>query len=146
MTRAMLATVLYRMGGTPAAGEAPFSDVDSGAWYADGVAWAAENGIAAGTGNGLFSAGRSITRQELAVMLWNYAKYEGIDVTVGEDTNILSFTDIDKAAGWAIPALQWACGAGILQGSTDGTLNPTDSATRAQVAAMLERFIATAVK
>ena len=146
MTRAMLTTVLYRMDGMPETGEAAFSDVDNGAWYADGVAWASENGIAAGTSSGVFSAGRDITRQELAVMLWNYAKYDGIDVSIGEDTNILSFTDIDKAGEWAIPALQWACGAGILQGNTNGTLNPTGSATRAQVAAMLERFVATAVK
>lgn len=146
MTRAMLTTVLYRMDGTPAAGEAPFSDVENGSWCADGVAWAAENGIASGTGGGVFGAERSITRQELAVMLWNYAKYDGIDVSVGEDTNILSFTDIDNAGEWAIPALQWACGAGILQGGTDGKLNPTGSATRAQVAAMLERFVAMAVK
>ena len=146
MTRAMLTTVLYRMDGTPAAGEAPFSDVENGSWCADGVAWAAENGIASGTGGGMFSAEHNITRQELAVMLWNYAKYDGIDVSIGEDTNILSFTDIDNAGEWAIPALQWACGAGILQGGTDGTLSPTDSATRAQVAAMLERFVAMAVK
>jgi len=146
MTRAMLATVLYSMVGTPAAGESPFSDVDNGAWYADGVAWAAENGIVCGTGNGLFSAGRSITRQELAVMLWNYAKYEGIDVSVGEDTNILSFSDIDKAGEWAIPALQWVCGADIIQGNPDGTLNPAGWATRAQVSVMMERFVVAAVK
>lgn len=146
MTRAMLTTVLYRMDGMPEAGEAAFSDVDSGAWYARGVAWAAEHGIASGLSDGQFGVSREITRQELAAMLWNYAKYDGIDVSVGEDTNILSFTDIDKASEWAIPALQWACGAGILQGDRNGALNPTASATRAQVAAMLERFVSLAVK
>ncbi len=146
MTRAMLATVLYRIAGAPGAGGAAFSDVEAGSWYADGVAWAAEHGIAAGTGGGLFSADRAITRQELAVMLWNYARYDGIDVYVGENTSILSFTDIDKTEDWAIPALQWACGAGILQGGEDGALDPAGPATRAEVAAMLERFIAAAVK
>ncbi len=146
MTRAMFATVLHRLDGTPDAGAVPFTDVEAGSWCADGVAWAAENGIASGTGGGLFRGDRAITRQELAVMLWNYAKYDGLDVSVGENTNILSFTDIDKAGEWAMPALQWACGAGILQGGADGTLNPTGTATRAQVAAILERFVAAAVK
>ena len=78
-------------------------------------------------------------------MLWNYAKYAGIDVSVGEDTNILSYTDVNEAGQWAIPALQWACGAGVLQGG-DGRLNPNRTATRAEAAAMLERFITLAVK
>lgn len=148
MTRTMLTTVLYRMDGAPdgAGGGAPFSDVDSGAWYASGVAWAVENGIASGTGGGLFGAGRSITRQELAVMLWNYAKYDGIDVSIGEDTNILSYADVGEAGEWAIPALRWACGAGIIDGTTDNRLAPRASATRAEAAAMLERFITLAVK
>ncbi|WP_295580414.1 S-layer homology domain-containing protein [uncultured Oscillibacter sp.] len=146
MTRAMFATVLHRLDGTPDAGAVPFTDVEAGSWCAGGVAWAAENGIASGTGGGLFRGDRAITRQELAVMLWNYAQYDGLDVDPGENTNMLSFTDIDRAGEWAMPALQWACGAGILQGGADGTLNPIGTATRAQVAAILERFVTAAVK
>ncbi|WP_130863397.1 S-layer homology domain-containing protein [Bacilliculturomica massiliensis] len=146
MTRAMLTTVLCHMDGDPDAGAAPFRDVETGAWYAEGAAWAAEKGVAAGTGGGLFEGDRSITRQELAVMLWNYARSEGLDVSVGEDTNILSYADVDRAEEWAIPALQWACGAGVMRGGPDGTLDPAGMATRAQAAAMLKQFVAAAVK
>ncbi len=146
LTRGMLATVLYHADGNPNVGQALFSDVDNEAWYADGVAWMADNGIAVGIGNGLFGVDRNITRQELAVMLWNYAKHDGIDVGLGEKTNTLSYTDIDEAGEWAIPALQWACGAGILKGYKDGTLDPAGFATRAEAAAMLEQFVAAAIK
>ncbi len=146
MTRAMLVTVLCHMAGTPDAGDVGFRDVANEAWYANGVAWAAKNGIAAGTGHGIFDADRAVTRQELAVMLQNYAKYEGIDVSAGEDTSILSYPDIQEASQWAVPALEWACGAGILRGNTDGTLDPAGLATRAQVAVMLEHFVTAAVK
>lgn len=141
MTRAMLTTVLYRLDGTPDVGEAVFSDVEVGKWYTEGVVWAAENKIANGIGGGLFGTDLSITRQELAVMLWNYAKYDGQDVSVGSNTDILSYSDIGEAGEWAIPALQWACGAGILQGNSDGTLDPTGIATRAEVSETLTRFI-----
>lgn len=142
MTRAMLTTVLYRMDGRPAAGQAAFDDVEAGMWYAPGAAWAAQHGIAAGDG-GAFDGGRAITRQELATILWRYAKYDGLDASVGVGS--LSYTDMNKAGEWAVPALQWACGAGILQGNQDGTLNPTGVTTRAEVATILQRYVELAI-
>ena len=110
-------------------------------WYENAVAWAVKNGIAGGTGNDDFSPDSSITREQLAVMLYHYAKYKGYDVSVGEDTNILPYHDAFSISEYAYSALQWACGAGIIDGDDNGNLNPQNSTTRAEVAAMLQRFI-----
>ncbi len=140
-TRATLVTILHRLSGDGKGYESVFSDVPSGAWYESAVGWAAANGIANGVGVGMFAPDRAITREQLAVMLYNYAKYKGYDVSVGEDTNILSYCDSLSISDYAYAAMQWACGAGIIRGDTSGNLNPGGSATRAEVAAMLERFI-----
>jgi hypothetical protein len=137
----MLVTVLYCMSGDTVSYTNAFSDVPSGAWYEDAAAWAAANKIAGGTGDGRFAPDREITREQLAVMLYNYAKYKGYDVSVGEDTNILSYNDALTISDYAYAALQWACGAGIIGGDTSGNLNPRSGATRAEAAAMLQRFI-----
>ena len=105
MTRAMLVQVLYRMEGQPEAGESAFSDVAADAWYADAVAWASENGIVKGSG-GKFDPDGLLTREQLAAILWRYAKYEGRDVSVGENTNILSYNDAFDVTEYAIPAMQ----------------------------------------
>ena len=146
MTRAMLVTVLHRLEGTPAAGAgSPFADVASGSWYTDAVAWASASGIVKGYDPGLFGTSGPLTREQLAAILYRYAQYKGYDTSVGEDTNILSYEDASEISEYAIPAVQWACGAGVMQG--DGArLDPKGSATRAQVAAMLMRFIETVVK
>lgn len=140
-TRAQLAAILWRMEGSPAPGaDSAFTDTVPGAWYAAAVAWCAEQGLMDGYGNGLFGPEDPITREQLAALPYRCAQRKGLDVSVGEDTNILSYTDAFDVSGWAIPALQWACGAGIIQGD-GGRLNPLDTATRAEVAAMLHRFM-----
>lgn len=141
LSRAMLAQVLCNIQGRPAVtGASPFTDVAGDAWYADAVVWASANGLVDGYGDGRFGPDTPITREQMAVMLWRYARYRGCDVSVGEDTNILSYRDIDKLSDYAFAAVQWAVGAGILTGYEDGTLKPNGLATRAEVAAMLMRY------
>ena len=140
-TRAMMATILWRMEGSPApTAEARFTDVRSGQWYSEAVAWTAQSGVYTGYADGSFRPNDSITREQLAAILYRYAKYKGVDVSVGEDTNILSYADAAEISDYAFPAMQWACGAGIMQGS-NGNLLPRGRATRAQIAAMLHRYL-----
>lgn len=141
MTRGMIVTVLYRMSGDTGSYTNPFSDVAPGAYYEDAVAWAYTKGIVRGTGANSFSPDAAVTREQFAVMLWNYAQYSGYDVSIGEDTNILSYNDALSISDYAYAALQWVCGADIMQGDHLGNLNPQRSATRAEIAAMLERFM-----
>jgi hypothetical protein len=139
MTRGMLVTVLWRMEGSPAAkSAAPFADVKPGAYYAKAVAWAAENNIVNGFGAN-YDPDADVTREQAVTILYRYARFKGIDVSVGEDTNILSYEDASAVSEYAVPAMQWACGAGLVNGSA-GKLMPDGSATRAQTAAMLSRF------
>lgn len=136
MSRGMLATVLYNLEGQPDQDQSvTFSDVDSDAWYAAGVSWAAENGITNGYSDGQFAPDQSITREQFAVMLWRYA---GSPAANGE---ALNFTDADKVSGYALEALCWAAENGILNGYGDGRLNPGGVATRAQAAQMLKNFL-----
>lgn len=102
--------------------------------------WAAENSIVNGYGNSLFGPDDLITREQMAAILWRYAKYAGYDVSIGEDTNILSYDDALSVSEYAVPAMQWACGDGIINGTSATTLSPQGNATRAQVAAILHRF------
>ena len=139
-TRAMVVTILWRQAGEPVVNYAmDFADVAEGTWYAEAVRWAASEGIADGYGDGGFGTNDPITREQFAVMLWRFARQQGYDVSVGEDTNILSYTDALEISEYAIPAMQWACGAGILEGNA-GHLYPQGDATRAEVATMLMRF------
>ena len=141
-SRAMIATILWRMAGSPVVNfSLDFSDVSQGQWYTEAVRWAASEGIAGGYGNGLFGTSDPITREQFATMLWRYARTQGCDVSIGEDTNILSYTDAAELSEYAVSAMQWAVGAGIVNGTGDGsTLAPQGSATRAQAAVMLMRF------
>lgn len=141
LTRAMAVTVLHRLSGDTESFDNTFSDIASGVWYEDAVAWASANGITRGTGNGRFSPNENITREQFATMLYNYAKYKKYDVSIGEDTNILSYKDALIISEYAYPALQWTCGTGIMVGDESGMLNPQKYATRAQIAAMIQRFI-----
>ena len=125
-TRGMLMTVIARYAGEDTTGSNP--------WYQKGMEWAKANGVSDGT-----APNANITREQLVTMLYRYAKASGKDVSVGEDTNILSYTDATTVSEYAIPAMQWACGAGIVNGS-NGKLNPQNNATRAEVAAILMRF------
>ena len=140
-SRAEIVTILYRLEGEPVVDDAAdFDDVEDGAWYAGAVRWAASESIIGGYGNGLFGTGDPVTREQLAAILYRYTVYKGYDVSIGEDTNILSYADFADLSEYAIPAMQWACGAGIVTGTSESTLSPQGSATRAQVAAMMMRF------
>ena len=141
-SRSMIATILWRIAGSPVVDYAmDFGDVPQGQWYSEAVRWAASEGIVSGYGNGTFGTNDSITREQFAAMLYRFAQEQGYDVSVGENTNILSYTDAEDVAEYAIPAMQWAVGAGIISGIGDGsTLSPQGQATRAQAAVMLMQF------
>jgi len=139
-TRAMIVTILWRLEGEPVVNYLmQFEDVAAETWYTEAVRWAASEKIVEGYGNGQFGTNDAITREQFVTILWRYAQYKGYDVSVGEDTNILSYEDAFSVSEYAIPAMQWACGAGLMQG--DGiNLTPKADATRAQAAALFQRF------
>ncbi len=142
ITRAMMITVLYRTEGEPeVAGNATFEDIDANAYYAKAVIWGQQNGIIKGYSATEYAPEQAILREQIAAIMFRYAQYKGIDVSVGENTNILSYDDFDKISAYAIPAMQWATGSGMIQGRTESTLNPQALATRAEIAAMLHRFM-----
>ena len=141
-TRAQIVTILWRIEGTPYVDYAAFTDVHDGDWFAPAVQWAAANGIVVGYSSGRFGPNDSVTREQLAAILYRYAQYLESDVSAGEDTNILSYDDADRIGSWAFDAIQWACGSGIIGGTSARTLAPKATATRAQVAAMILRFLA----
>lgn len=139
-TRGMIVTILYRLEGEPSVSDnCHFADVKSGSYYEKAITWAAAKGIVSGYGNNQFGPDDPITREQMAVILFRYAQYKGLDVSAGEDTNILSYSDALDISEYAFPAMQWICGESILNGS-DGNLMPRGGATRAQVAAILHRF------
>ena len=128
MDRAMIVTVLARLDGV--------DTTTGGTWYEAGAQWAMSNGISDGSG-----LDQNLTREQLAVMLYRYAQYKGDDVSAGEDANILSYADAFDVSEYAIPAMQWACGAGIIRGTGDGSLiNPQADATCAEAAAIFLRW------
>lgn len=141
-SRSMIATILWRMAGSPVVNYAMnYTDVTQGQWYSEAIRWAASEGIVGGYGNGLFGTNDPITREQFAAMLYRFAQEQGYDVSIGENTNILSYTDVADLSEYAISAMQWAVGAGIINGTGDGsTLSPHGQATRAQAAVMLMRF------
>lgn len=141
-TRGQIVTILWRLSGSPVVNYLmDFDDVDPAAYYAEAIRWATSEGIAGGYGGGVFGPNDPITREQLAVMLYQYAWNMGYDLSIGEDTNILSYADAFDVSEYAVSALQWACGAGIISGTGDGsTLSPGGSATRSQVAMILMRF------
>jgi hypothetical protein len=141
MTRAMLVTVLWQQSGAPAVSGNTFTDVATDAYYYNAVNWAVQNGITYGISNDLFGPDMEITREQMAAFLWRYAKFTNVDVSVGEDTNILSFEDAFEISEYAISAMQWTCGEEIIVGRPGGILDPKGGATRAEVAAMLHRFL-----
>jgi len=149
-TRAMIVTILWRLEGEPVVNYLMgFDDIPSGQWYTEAVRWAAAENIVEGYSDAAFGPNDAITREQLAVIMWRYARYKGIDVSVGENTNILSYDDVSAVAEWAIPAMQWACGSGLIRGIADGdamNLDPKGSATRAQAATILYRFCEVIIK
>ena len=117
-----------------------FSDVPAGEWYSDAVEWAASHDIVLGYGDGTFGPMDDVTREQLAAILFRYAKFKGYDVSIGEDTNILSYDDAFTWGQWAVPALQWACGADVIEDSPVGMLRPTEPAIRGEIAHAIRVF------
>ena len=139
-TRAMLVTMLYRMEGSPAVtAENPFADVADGAWYYDAVLWASSNGIVEGVDESSFAPDASITREQIATMLYRYAEYKGYELAEGADLS--AYTDADQIGSWALEALSWANAEGLINGRTDTELVPTGTALRSEVATILMRFL-----
>lgn len=146
LTRGMLVQILYNLEGKPKGTAANFSDVQADAWYAEAVGWAASNKVVTGYADGTFRPNAAVTREQAAAILYRYAQSKGIDVSVGENTNILSYVDVQQASEYAIPALQWAVGAGVLNGKNGGRLAPTGTATRAEIAAIMQRWCENIIK
>ena len=140
MTRGQMVTVLWRMNGSPEPEkDCPFTDVAAASPYRKAIAWAVENGLSNGYTETTFAPGQAISRQQFLTILYRYAQFKEYDVSVGEDTNILSYTDVESVSTYAVPAMQWACGAGVAYG-IDGKLMLTSPAPRYQVAEFLASF------
>ena len=140
-TRAQLVTILYRLAGEPEpGGDSGFSDVAAGTWYTDAVAWAAQNGIVNGVSDTEFAPGDDITREQLAAILYRYAACQGYDVSQRADLS--GFGDASSIRPYAQEALSWAHAQGLVLGFEDGSLRPQGTANRAQIAAVLMRFLA----
>ena len=137
-TRGMLVTILHRLEGEPAANDAGFTDVENGAWYQAAVDWAAANGIVNGTSETTFDPNGTLTREQMAAILYRYAAYKGYDVSQLADLS--RFSDSSAVSTYAADALAWANAAGLITGVTDTTLSPQGSAVRAQAATILMRF------
>lgn len=142
LTRGMVVTMLYRLEDEPrVTGSSGFDDVASGAWYADAVTWAAENGIVNGVSDTEFAPNVNITREQLAAILYRYAEYNDYDVSGRDDLS--EFTDRSSISGYALDAMRWAVDEGLITGITDTTIEPQGTATRAQAATMFMRFMST---
>ena len=140
LTRAMIVTILYRMAGSPSvSGSSDFTDVAAGKWFAKAVAWAAANGIVNGYGSGLFGPNDPVTREQLAAILYRYTAYCKASTTMNGD-NLASFTDLSTVSGYALESMNWAVGEKLLKGA-NSKLDPKANATRAQVAAIIHRYL-----
>lgn len=145
LTRAMLVQMLYNMESRPACNaENAFIDVPVGQWYTDAVIWANDAKIVSGMGDSLFAPNMEITREQMVVMLYNYAKYKGYDVTAS--ASLSTFTDSTSVSAWAQPAMQWAVAEGYISGMGNGQIAPQGTATRAEIASVIMRFMEATVK
>ena len=147
MTRAMLVTVLWRYANAPKPGANPFTDVPNGKWYTNAVAWAAENGVVNGVGDGKFEPDGSVTREQMATILYRYAQKVGIDTS--KHTELSAFPDANRVSAYARASMQWIVAEGVIGGSRENGqdwLNPQGNATRAEVATILMRFIENVAK
>ncbi len=139
MSRAMLVTVLYRLSGSGEVdGENEFADVNDGDWYYDAVLWAKENGIVDGITESKFAPNGEVTREQMALIFYRYCNYKGYDVSIA--SNLEGFSDVNNISPWALTAIQWANGIGLINGTSDSKLSPEETATRAQVATIFMRF------
>ncbi len=140
LTRAMIVQMLYSLEGSPeVTGTAPFTDVAIGQWYTNAITWAASNNIVSGMGDGTFAPNNNITREQLAMILYNYAQLKGNAVTASG--NLAAFTDGNEVSDWAETAVRWAVGEGLMSGKGNGVLDPTETTTRAEAASMFMRFM-----
>ena len=143
-SRAMIAQILWNMEGKPIVNYAiSYTDVDADAWYAEAVRWATAQGIMNGYGGadgGKFGPNDDMTREQLVTIMYRYAQMKKVDVSIGEDTNILSYDDAFDVSEWAIPAMQWAVGAEIVNGTSASTLSPKNNASRAEIATIVMRY------
>ena len=136
--------MLYALEGKPAVPNSSFTDVSSGAWYADAAAWAQSMGVITGYDNGAFGPDDPLTREQLTLILYNYARLKGYDISARGDLS--AFTDGDSTSSWARESMTWAVGAGLLSGQGMGMLAPTGTATRAEVAQIMMNFCETIAK
>ena len=142
-SRGMFVTVLHRIAGEPSAGDnSYFSDVPLDEYYAAAAAWAAEHGIISGYGDGRFGPADNLTREQIVIILHNYANLIGMDTTGRNE--LTQFTDLDQLSAGAQQAMSWANAVGLISGKGNGILDPAGSATRAEMAALLVRFAAMA--
>lgn len=143
-TRAMIVTILWRLEGEPVVSyPMSFEDVADNMWYTESIRWAQSTGIVEGYSEASFGPNDIITREQLATIMWRYAKNKGYDVSSGDNISILAYGDASDISEWALTAIQWACDSGLIQGIADGAalnLAPQGNATRAQVATILYRF------
>ena len=138
VTRGMLVTVLYRAEGEPEAGSSTFADVADSAYYADAAAWAEANGIVKGYTETEFGPDDDITREQMAAIMHRYAEYKGVTGIADGDLSV--FSDAGSISDWAEADMRWAVGAGLINGRGE-TIDPLGSATRAETAAVLQRFL-----
>ena len=143
LARAQFATILYRINGEPEVGYSPeFADVPDGVWYTDPILWASEQGVVTGYSNGNFGPGDYINREQMAVMMYRYALSRGYDTSSRADFG--SFTDGAYVSDFAVEAMQWAVGTGIISGKDNQTrLDPQGNANRAECATIITRFVST---
>lgn len=140
-TRAMIATILWRLEGSPEVDASmDYQDVVAGSWYEEAVRWATQAGVVEGYGNGTFLPNGDITREEMATMLYRYAEYKGVDTETVEDADLDRFGDVASISAWAIDAMNWACGTGLIQGTPESNLEPGSGATRAEAAQLLRNY------
>lgn len=137
-TRAQLVTILYRLENEPAVAPADFTDVPSGQWYSNAVSWAAANGIVGGYGNGTFGPMNALTREQMAKILYGYAQYKGVDVSV--TAGLEGYRDASSVQSWAVEPMGWAIASGLISGTSPDTLSPAGSSVRAQTATVLMRL------
>ena len=138
LSRGMVITMLYRMAGSPATGNADFKDVPADQYYSGPVAWAAANGVVSGYGDGRFGPNNPVTREQMAVILQGYAKLNGKDVSKRADLS--GFTDAGQISDYAVEAIRWANAEGLVNGTSPTTLTPRGTATRAQAATLFRNF------
>ena len=142
LSRAMIATILWRLAAEPAVEFSPvFSDVAAGQWYSNAIVWASQNGIVQGLGDGRFNPHGSITREQFAAMLYRYAVFAGVDTDVSSFQTLSGFVDNYQVSAWAIGYMSWANYKGLITGVEMTILAPLASTTRAQTATVLHRFI-----